>query len=134
MSFVILHKAEQLDQTMEWLQSLLEGERVSVTIIHDLKVVVDELIANTFMHGCGEQQDGWLKVSLERRDNCLSLIFEDNGEPFDPLQQESEEITGSLADRPIGGLGLLLVKSLTDVQQYHRAEDRNILVLCKNLN
>jgi anti-sigma regulatory factor (Ser/Thr protein kinase) len=100
----------------------------------DLKVVLDELIANTFMHGCGEQQDGWLKVSLERRDNCLSLIFEDNGEPFDPLQQESEEITGSLADRPIGGLGLLLVKSLTDVQQYHRAEDRNILVLCKNLN
>lgn len=134
MSFVILHKAEQLDQAMQWLQSLLEDERVSATIIHDLKVVLDELIANTFMHGCGEQQDGWLKVSLEHRDNYLSLIFEDKGEPFDPLQQESAEITGSLADRPNGGLGLLLVKSLTDVQQYHRAEDRNILVLGKNLN
>ncbi|SDT99698.1 serine/threonine-protein kinase RsbW [Pseudomonas pohangensis] len=134
MGFMILHGSEQLDQALDWLQSLLEMEKVAVEVICDLKVVVDEMVANTFMYGRSGHQGGWIKLSLERQGNCLNLMIEDNGDPFDPLQQAPAEITGAMQDRPVGGLGLLLVKSLTDVQQYQRAGDRNILVLSKNLN
>lgn len=134
MGFMILHGSEQLDQALDWLQSLLEMEKVAMEVICDLKVVVDEMVANTFMYGRSGHQGGWIKLSLERQGNCLNLMIEDNGDPFDPLQQAPAEITGAMQDRPVGGLGLLLVKSLTDVQQYQRAGDRNILVLSKNLN
>ncbi len=134
MGFMILHGSEQLDQALDWLQSLLEMEKVAMEVICDLKVVVDEMVANTFMYGRSGHQGGWIKLSLERQGNCLNLMIEDNGDPFDPLQQAPAEITGAMQDRPVGGLGLLLVKSLTDVQQYQRAGDKNILVLSKNLN
>ena len=56
-----------------------------------------------------------------------------SGIPFDPTQQEEPDITLSAEERPIGGLGILLVRELMDSINYERINGENILTLTKKI-
>ena len=57
----------------------------------------------------------------------VHLTFSDNGVPYDPLETAEPDITLSAEEREIGGLGVLMVKRLTETMEYHREDNRNIL-------
>lgn len=59
--------------------------------------------------------------------------MEDDTPSFDPLKVEAPDVTAELADRPVGGLGLLLVRELMDSVQYEQREGRNRLTLTRSL-
>ena len=64
-----------------------------------------------------------------------TLIFTvtDGGIPFDPTSQAEADITSSVENRKIGGLGIHLVRQLMDEIHYSREEGKNILTLIKKL-
>ena len=59
----------------------------------------------------------------------LILVMEDNGQPFDPTQDMDADVTSSLEERAIGGLGLHLVKSFADRVSYEFVAGRNRLTM-----
>ena len=63
------------------------------------------------------------------------LIFTvtDSGIAFDPTQKEEVDTTLSAEERPIGGLGIHLVRQIMDEVHYERIDDKNILTLIKNI-
>jgi serine/threonine-protein kinase RsbW len=61
----------------------------------------------------------------------LELEFSDQGLPFDPLQQKGPNLTAGLVDRPVGGLGVPLIKANADQASYRREAGRNVLILRK---
>jgi len=63
----------------------------------------------------------------------ISIKFEDNGREYNPIEQEEPDLDGPLTEREIGGLGILLVKRLMDDIKYTRVENKNILVITKNI-
>ena len=64
----------------------------------------------------------------------IGLTFRDNGAAFDPLQAEDPDLDAHIADRPIGGLGIHLVREIADTCQYTRIDDCNVLQLRLNRN
>ena len=52
---------------------------------------------------------------------------------FNPTQQEDPDVTQSAEDRPIGGLGIFLVRQIMDDIRYERKDDKNILTLTKHI-
>ena len=56
-----------------------------------------------------------------------------DGPPFDPFRQAAPDTTLSVADRPIGGLGIHLVRELMDEVSYERRDARNVVILVKQL-
>jgi serine/threonine-protein kinase RsbW len=61
------------------------------------------------------------------------LLVSDDGPEFDPLAAEAPDTTLAVEDRPIGGLGIELVKRLMDEVRYERSGGRNRLRLARRL-
>ena len=92
-------------------------------------VALDELISNVARHGGAAV--GSRPVGLEFRFEgaVLEVTVTDDGPAFNPLEAPPPDTSAGLEERPIGGLGIALVKGLMDEVRYERREGRNRLTL-----
>lgn len=98
-----------------------------------MNVVLDELLANTVLHGLAGRPDGQVILEVQLDGDRLLVTLSDDGLPFDPFGRAAPDTTLSVEDRPIGGLGIHLVRQLVDEVMYQRQGDRNVVVLTKRL-
>ena len=64
----------------------------------------------------------------------LSAEVEDDGRPFNPLTAPAPDLTSAVEDRPVGGLGIHLVRSLMEQVDYRRESGKNHLIMSKRLS
>ncbi len=92
-----------------------------------LDLMLEEVLVNVFTYaypqGGGEAALGYAVASP----NCLRIDVCDSGQEFNPLDKAEPDLDLSLEDRPIGGLGIFLVKKMADSVTYRRENGRNIL-------
>ena len=97
-----------------------------------LHVVLDELLSNVVRHAYAGRAAGEIDVELDFVPASISATVIDDGPPFDPLLQPEPRTEAPLEERTAGGLGIALVRSLTDTVRYERREGRNALtVTCR---
>ncbi len=94
-----------------------------------INLALDELITNTVTHGLEDMADAEIRIVMRVVAGTLILVMEDNGQPFDPTQETNADVTSSLEERAVGGLGLHLVKSFADRVSYEFVEGRNRLTM-----
>jgi anti-sigma regulatory factor (Ser/Thr protein kinase) len=104
---------------------------VPVQVRRSLSVALDELLHNTITHGFAGQDEGEVTVDVELGPDRLSVTLTDNARPFDPFAMAAPDTRLSLADRPIGGLGIHLVRQMMDEVVYERRGEHNVVVLMK---
>jgi len=109
------------------LDAGLAGQGLPATLMHDLHLVVEEVACNVIDHGADDRQPPTLVVDARVEGNRLALEFRDNGRPFDPLDQPPPDLEADISDRPIGGLGVHLIRELAEELAYSREHDTNIL-------
>ena len=109
--------------------SLPEAERAR------LLVILEELFTNAVSYGYpGDAAAmGRIEIGLAVKKGRLEIHFSDDGRPFDPLSHAPPDLDRAPADRPLGGLGLHLLRSLVDDARYRRDRARNHLALIRNL-
>jgi serine/threonine-protein kinase RsbW len=99
-----------------------------------LLVILEELFTNVVAHGYGAQfTAGSVTVALGWRRGRLTIDFVDNGPPFDPLAHAGPDLDAAADQRPIGGLGIAIVRGLVDRGRYWRKGDCNHLRLVRDL-
>lgn len=99
-----------------------------------LNLALEELVTNTMSYGFTGGEAQTIDVSLTLDGDMVRVRVEDTGAPFNPLDQEMPDLDAPLADRPVGGLGIHLVRSVMDEVHYERAGDRNIVSLAKRVD
>jgi anti-sigma regulatory factor (Ser/Thr protein kinase) len=109
------------------------AHQLSDAVANALNVCVDEAVSNAINHGYAAGARGEIAVRLARRADRVVLEIEDDGAPFDPLQAPEPDLSLPLAERPIGGLGVHLMRNLMDEVAYARVGDKNLLKLVKNV-
>ena len=98
-----------------------------------LLVILEELFTNVVAHGYeGEFEAESVAVALDRRRGRLTINFVDDGPPFDPLAHSAPDLDPA-EQRPIGGLGIAIVRALVDRARYCRQGQRNHLHLVRRL-
>ena len=107
----------------------LAENAISVEIRDDLRLITEEVVCNAMEHGKADVEGGQHQISVDiaRHDDGLHIEFRDTGKPFDPLAQPSPAIDDDILDRPIGGLGVHLVREIAKSVSYTRVEPHNIL-------
>ena len=99
-----------------------------------LDVAIDELMANiaqyAYAPGTGPVT---VRFAYEEPSKTVTLTFLDKGMPYNPLEQEDPDVHLSAEDRPIGGLGIFLVKKTVDGMDYAYKFGQNVLTVRKKL-
>lgn len=93
-------------------------------------LLVEELFTNTVVHGHGADSDAPVWLDCEVVLGRITLVYEDTGPPHDPFAAvASPDPAADVQDRPVGGLGVLLVSAMARHVEYRRAGDRNRISL-----
>ena len=133
-SIIIKNQIEELEKISNRIDIIAEEWNLKPKDALNINLVIEELIANTIFYGYNDTNEHEITVNLSLEKNKLSIQIEDDGNEFNPLEVNNVTSTGkSIEEREIGGLGVLLVKSLTDAANYQRIENRNIITLEKNI-
>ena len=98
--------------------------------IFDLEISLEELIVNSFTHG--SSQDA-VKVLATVQEGEIKIVVEDQAPPFNLLREAPPPPSENIEKRKIGGLGIHLIKSLTDRVEYTGSQNGNIVTLLKKI-
>ena len=95
-----------------------------------LTLLVEELFTNTVVHGHGGDSDASVRLDCEVAPGRIALAYEDTGPPHDPFAAVRQpDAAAGVEDRPVGGLGVLLISAMAQQVEYRRAGDTNRISL-----
>jgi anti-sigma regulatory factor (Ser/Thr protein kinase) len=98
-----------------------------------INLVLDEVVINVIKYAYEDDRDHDIHVTLTLDEELLTIEIVDDGRPFDPLALPPPNLNLPIEQRPIGGLGVFLVRSTMDTVRYRRDGDRNVLTMTKKL-
>lgn len=129
-------KVEATDENVvtvnEFLSDFLEENACPMKTKMQIELAIEEAYINIAKYAYGDKTgEAWLKVSFEGDEFTFEL--KDKGTPYDPLQKQDPDITLSAEERPIGGLGIFLVKKTMDSVSYVYENSQNILTMKKSI-
>lgn len=102
--------------------------------VFKISLSIDELITNIVLHGTdSEPQAHEIVLHLRISDGEVEARIEDDGRAFNPLELPVPDIEAPLSHRPLGGMGIHLVRTLMDQIHYRRIGQRNVLTLTKRV-
>jgi anti-sigma regulatory factor (Ser/Thr protein kinase) len=119
--------AEATGATVRFLGAFLRQHGVAGDDIARCLIVLEELVSNLVKYGYADEASrGTVTVTLRLADDRLRVEIVDDGREFDPFARPAPDLDAPLEERPVGGLGLHLVKGLMDETSYRRQDGRNI--------
>ena len=127
-------KTENLDKVLAFVDQHLEERGCAVQVQMQIDVAVEELFVNIAQYayalGIGVAT---IRLEIQEDPFVVVITFIDNGIPYNPLAKEDPDITLSAEERPIGGLGIYMVKKSMDEVSYEYKDGQNILRIKKQL-
>ena len=96
------------------------GNRLGVNdeAMGDLLLVVDEAVTNVVIHGYGDNEEGLVELHMEADGDAVIVRIRDRAETFDPIHVGSPQLDTALQDRPFGGMGIFLIRKMTDEAEF----------------
>ena len=132
---LILHNdIQQIPQLAEFVETVADVAHLDVGLTMSLNLALEEAVSNVIMYAYPKGSDGLVDIEAIVRRDELEFIISDNGTPFDPTAAPEADVSLDVEDRPIGGLGIFLVRNIMDEVKYTRSDDgKNILSMTKKL-
>lgn len=115
-------------QTVDALEAWSDREQLPDAARRRLLTAFDEILSNVVRHGLRDRP-GLIEVTISRDGGLVRAEVTDDAGPFDPLLAPAPDTSAALEARQVGGLGIALVRALTDDVTYERRDDRNRLTL-----
>ena len=127
-------KVDNLDQVLSFVDEQLESAGCSIGIQTQIDIAVEEVFVNIAQYAY-DPNVGPATISVETSSNPLKvkLTFVDKGMPYNPLAKDDPDVTQSADERPIGGLGIYMVKNIMDDVEYEYKDGQNIFTIAKNI-
>lgn len=123
-------QTDELDKLMALLETQLEAVDCPMRVIMQFQVAAEEAFVNV-AHYAYDSGDGKVEVSFDVQEHAASLTLADSGKPYNPLVRMDPDITMNAEDRPIGGLGVYLIRKNMDDVTYAYRDGKNVLTMVK---
>lgn len=132
-TLTLKNRKEELERIVSFIDWFSIGKNFSENYIFDLNLILDEICTNIIRHGEIMSEDSEIEISLETDENDCIIKVKDEGKEFNPVKYEPYDLNMKIEDRPVGNLGIVLVKAKCDEINYDRNDGRNILLMKKHL-
>ena len=123
----------QVPQLNAFVKQIMARLNIESTLARKLQLAVEEAVVNVIEYAYPQGVKGDIHLHVTSDGQSLKFVIKDHGVAFDPTMKEKTDTTLSAEDRPIGGLGILLVREMMDSINYIRTEGMNVLTLSKKV-
>jgi serine/threonine-protein kinase RsbW len=127
---VDLKEIERLNRIVRLFGDLHE---VPGRTLYAVNLALDEVVTNIVLHGFDDTANQNVEARLVVKEGVITAEIEDGGREFNPLDAPTPDLTASLDERTLGGLGIHLVRSLMDKVEYRREGSKNVLTIRKRI-
>ncbi len=118
-----------LDHVYSEIVMLGEKEGWPPKLVYTVNLVLEELEVNALTHGRANGLEEY-EITIDSQPESVVVELSDDGPAFNPLTDAPlPDLNSPLESRPIGGLGIYLIKTMVDEISYRRETDRNYLTL-----
>ena len=120
---------DNLGELFAFVEQALIGLNAPVLNREKLMTALDEALTNVVLYAYPEDKRGLVSIRICRNDDTITAEIVDHGKPFDPTAHPAPDTTLPIEQRPIGGLGIHLMRNLVTSLRYYREKEENHLVL-----
>lgn len=115
----------EIPHLFERLRNFCADCAVPADVEFKIQLALDELINNIIDHGYHGRQPGEISILIARTGDNVDIELQDDAALFDPFSVASPDLDASVEDRPLGGIGVHLVRTLMDSFKYSVRNERN---------
>lgn len=127
---IVQNNADDCGKIVTFLKNNLESINLPDEVVHDLRLVLEETFINIVNYAYKNKERSSISIELGIDEQQIQLTFIDTGFAFNPLTDGNKNIDDN--DNCDGGMGIHIIKSLTDSQDYKRIDERNVFTVTKN--
>jgi serine/threonine-protein kinase RsbW len=132
-AFSLRNDISELQTLGRWLDAIGQKLNLSKRCLFEINLALDELFTNIISYGFEDGSEHRIDVNIVADDGMLSVIIEDDGVAFNPIERQAPSLPHSVDDCRVGGLGIYLIKNLMDEVCYRRDGQKNVLTLKKRI-
>lgn len=129
----LANRLSELDRLHAFFDELGHRSSWAEKLKWDLTLSCEELLTNTISYGFPQGGEHVISLAVHEEPGWIELRVEDAGIPFNPFDQDEPDISLSVEERDIGGLGIFFVKRIMNEVRYERTNTGNRLILRKML-
>jgi len=131
--FCLQNTPADLGRLLPALEAFAREHPLPAPVFNAADLALEEHVSNVVSYAYEDRTAHEILIRLSVVDQHLEIEVEDDGRPFNPLSQPPVDVTLPLEDKPIGGLGVHLIRTLMDVVEYRRVAGHNILRMRKRM-
>ena len=133
LNVTLVNRLEEIGRLATLIERFGEANHLSVELIYAFNLSLDEILTNVMSYGFTDTREHPIDVRLRIDNGELEAEVRDPGRPFNPLNVPPPNLDAPLDERPIGGLGLHIVREMMDRLEYRHVDGRNVLTLAKRI-
>ena len=131
--FIIKNQIDEIPSLAEKIEELAGQWDLPDKLIMNINLVMEEALSNIIFYAFCDDKSHKIRISFSLKSEVLTIRITDDGMAFDPTSQLQPDTTLPADERPIGGLGIFLISQIMDTVHYERKNDRNMLILKKEI-
>jgi len=130
---LIRNDIKELFRISDFLEILWDDWKLPPKLMYSINLVLEEAISNIIFYAFDDELVHLIGLEFRMEEDQLSMKLIDGGKPFNPTIKEDPDTSLSVEDRPIGGLGIYLIKQLMDKIYYQRVNEKNQFTMIKTI-
>ena len=132
-SIILANDISEIARLNEFVEEIGNEFSLSPEVVFNLTLVLEEAVVNIINYAYPKEDHESIYLSAKLHNDSIMLVLTDTGKEFDPTMAPEADITLSTDERPIGGLGIFLIRQIMNEVKYERIEGKNVLTLEKKL-
>ena len=127
LSLSVANELAAIPRVAAELEAFGLGHGIPHRDLNRFNLALEEVLTNVIAYGFPDGGRHDIEVEIAWREDGLQATVSDDGVPFDPLSQVPPDLGAPIEQRKAGGLGIHLLRALTDAIDYRRDGGRNVL-------
>ncbi len=132
-SITLTNNLDEIPQLASFVEEVCETLGFDMSTTMSMNLAIEEAVVNVMDYAYPSDTKGIINIEAKANEQRLKVVISDSGVPFDPTTKAEVDTTLSVEERPIGGLGIHLVRQIMDSINYERVDGKNVLTLRKTL-
>ncbi len=130
----LTNKLSDLEKIRDAMENIGAEWSIDAQTCMSVNLALEEAFTNIVNYAFENNDPQEIVLDIKKQDGKLIFVIIDEGRPYDPTKAADPDTSLPAEDRPIGGLGIFLIRKIMDDVKYHRNGKQNQLTLIKNIN